>query len=71
VYTQTEIGALRSMGRNVVVTVLTRKSSLTVLLVLNMAAFRGKVARSIVGASAGDRTPLIMSGTRDHRLQCW
>ena len=57
-YTHSENGALRSMGRNVVVTVLTRKSSLTALLVLNMAAFRGKVAPSIVGASAGDRAQL-------------
>jgi len=70
VYTQTEIGALHSIGRNVVVTVLTRKSSLTALLVLNMAAFRGKVAPAIVGASAGDRAQLIISCTRHDRLQC-
>jgi hypothetical protein len=68
VYTQTGVGALRSNRRIVVVTVLTRKSSLTALLVLNMAAFRGKVAPSIVGASAGDRAQLTC--TRDHRLQC-
>jgi hypothetical protein len=67
-YTHTEKGALRSIGRNVVVTLLTRKSSLTALLVLNMAAFKGKVAPTIVGSSAGDRAQLIMSSTRDHRL---
>jgi hypothetical protein len=70
VYTQTGIGALRSNGRNEVVTVLTRKSSLIALMFLNMAAFRGKVAPSIVGASAGDHAQFIMSCTRDHRLQC-
>jgi len=70
VYTQTGIVALRSNRRIVVATVLIRKSSLTALLVLNMAAFRGKVAPSIVGALAGDRAQLIMSCTRDHRLQC-
>jgi hypothetical protein len=70
VYTQTGIGALRSNRRKEVVTVLTRKSSLTALWVGNMAAFRGEVAPSIVGASAGDRAQLIMSCTHNHRLQC-
>jgi uncharacterized membrane protein len=64
VYTHTEKGALRSMGRNVVVTVLTRKSSLTALLVLTIAAFRGKVTPSIVGASAGDRAQLTCRNGR-------
>jgi hypothetical protein len=69
VYTHIRVGALRSNRRIVVVTVLTRKSSLTALLVLYMAAVRGTVAPSIVGASVGDRTQFIMSCTRDHRLQ--
>jgi hypothetical protein len=38
----------------VVVTLLIHKSSLTALLVLNMAAFKHKVAPSIVDASAAD-----------------
>jgi hypothetical protein len=63
VYTQTEIGGFRSIGRNVVVTVLTRKSS-DFALILNMAAFRGKVAPSIVGASAGDRAQLVSEFAR-------
>jgi len=57
-YTQTEIAALRSTGMTVVVTLLTRKSSLTSPLILNMAAFRGMVMSSIVGASTGDRAQL-------------
>jgi len=57
VYTQTEIDALRSIGRNVVVTVLTRKSS-DFALILDMAAFRGKFTPSIVGAWTGDRAQL-------------
>jgi hypothetical protein len=53
----TEIGALRSIGRNVVVTVLTRKSS-DFAWIVNMAAFSGKVTPSIVGAWTGDRAQL-------------
>jgi hypothetical protein len=58
VYTQTEIGALRSNRRIIVVTVLTCKSSPTSPLILDMAAFRGTVTTSIVGASTGDRAKL-------------
>jgi hypothetical protein len=58
VYTQTEIGALRSIGRNEVLTVLTRKSSLTSPLIHDMAAFRGKVTPSIAGAWTGARARL-------------
>jgi len=50
---KTEIGALRSIGRNVVVTVLTGKSS-DFALILDMAAFRGEVTPSVVGAWTGD-----------------
>ena len=56
-YAQTDIGGLRSIGRNVVVTVLTRKSS-DFALILDMAAFRGKFSSSIVGAWTGDRAQL-------------
>ena len=56
-YTQTKIGALRSIGRNVAVTVLTRKSS-DFALILDMAAFKGRVTPSIVGALTGDRAKL-------------
>jgi len=58
VYTLTEIGALRSNRRIIVVTVLTRKSSPTSPLILDMAAFRGTVTPSIVGAWTGDRAQL-------------
>jgi hypothetical protein len=54
VYTQIEIGALRSNRRIIVVTVLTRKSSPTSHLILDMAAFRGKIAASIVGSPTDD-----------------
>ena len=54
---QTEIGALGSIGRNAVVTVLTRKSS-DFALILDMAAFRGKITRLIVGAWTGDHAQL-------------
>jgi len=57
VYTQTEIGALGSIGRNVVVTVLTRKSS-DFALILDMAAFRGTFTLAIVGGSTGDHAEL-------------
>ena len=70
-YKQTGIGALRSIRRIVVVTVLTRNSS-DFALILDMASFRGKVTPSIVGAWAGDRAQLTCRNacTRDPRLQC-
>jgi hypothetical protein len=49
---KTDLGALRSIGRNVVVTVLTLKSS-DFSLILNMAAFRGEVTPSILAAWTG------------------
>jgi hypothetical protein len=52
------MGALRSNRGIVVVTVLTCKTSLTSPLIHDMAAFRGKVTSSIVGASADDRAQL-------------
>jgi len=58
VYTQTGIIALRSNRRIVVVTVLTRKTSLTSPLVFDIATFWGKRTPSIVGAWAGDRAQL-------------
>ena len=56
-YTQTKIGALGSIGRTGVVTVLTRKLS-DLTSILDMAAFRGKVTPSIVGAWTGNRAQL-------------
>jgi len=69
VYTQTEIGALRSIGRNLVMTVLTRRSS-DFTLILDMAAFRGKVTVSIVGAWTGNRCQFIVYCTSEHYLLC-
>ena len=57
-YTLTEIGALRSNRRLIVVTVLTRKSSPTSPLILDMVAFRGTVTPSIVGAWTGNHAQL-------------
>ena len=47
---------------------LTRKSSLTALLVLTMAAFRGKVAPSIVGVWTGDRAQLTSRNGLEHMI---
>ena len=57
-YTLTEIGALRSNGRLIVITVLTGKTSPTSPLILDMAAFRGTVTPSIVGAWTGNHAQL-------------
>ena len=53
-YTQTGIGALRLNRSIVVVTALTCKTSLTLPLIHDMAALKGKVTPSIVGAWTGD-----------------
>jgi hypothetical protein len=58
VYTPIELGALRSIRRNVVVTVLTRKSSLDFAFGSRYYRFRGKVTPSIVGSLAADRAQL-------------
>jgi hypothetical protein len=57
VYTQTGISALRSIGTNVVVTVLTCKLS-DFAFILDMAVFRGKVTPSIAVAWTGDHAQL-------------
>jgi hypothetical protein len=51
---QTEVGALCSVGRDVVLTVLTREWSQTGLLILNLATVSGQVTPSIVRAWTGN-----------------
>ena len=68
VYMQIGIGAHRSNRRFLVVTVLTRKMALSLPLIHDRAAFRGKVTPSIVCAWTGERAQL--SCTHDDRLQC-
>ena len=57
-YTETGIIARRSNRRIVVVTVLTRKTSLTSPLVFDIATLLGTSTPSIEGAWAGDRAQL-------------
>jgi hypothetical protein len=58
VYTPIEVGALGSIRRNVVVTVLTRKSSLDFAFGSRYCRFRGRISPSIVGSPTDDRAQL-------------
>jgi hypothetical protein len=72
VYTLTEIGALRSNRRIIVVTVLTRKSSLDFAFDSRYCRFRGKITPSIAVSRADDGAQLTRRNCIHTRLgQSW